>query len=121
MLQWFRGGWGHGRRSNRVFHGLLFLVCALSLTVLLVAPLTAAFGLPAATDSRWVLAWLCVPPPERCGNWRGQAAAPPPHDAQRRRENTPDRTGGSALLRACLANDQAHAPWSHDHDTDLIQ
>ena len=60
MLQWFRGGWGHGRRSNRVFHGLLFLVCALSLTVLLVAPLTAAFGLPAATDSHWVLAWLCV-------------------------------------------------------------
>ena len=61
MLQWFRGGWGHVRRSNRVFHGLLLGVCALSLTVLLVAPLTAAFGLPAALDPRWVLAWLCVP------------------------------------------------------------
>ena len=61
MLQWFRGGRGQVRRSNRVFHGLLLGVCILGLTVLLVAPLTAAFGLPAALDPRWVLAWLCVP------------------------------------------------------------
>lgn len=61
MLRWFRGGFVRGRHTNRVFHGLLLGVYVLSLTVLLVAPLKAAFGFPAALDPRWVLALLCVP------------------------------------------------------------
>ena len=77
MLQWFRGGRSHAWRSNRVFHGLVLGVCALSLAVLLVAPLTTAFGLPAALDPRWVLAWLCVPAAWALWNLAGASSVVP--------------------------------------------
>ena len=60
MLRWFRGGFRRSLRTNRVFQGLLLGVCALSLTVLLVAPLNSAFGFP-ALDPCWVFALLLVP------------------------------------------------------------
>jgi Ca2+-transporting ATPase len=53
MLQWFRGrgsggGLGnHTRSTNRAFGALIVGVCVLSGAVLLLAPLRAAFGLPA--------------------------------------------------------------------------
>ena len=58
MLQWFRrGGLHRAPRANRVFHGLLLGVSLLGLAVLLVTPLSAAFGFP-RLDARWVLAGL---------------------------------------------------------------
>ena len=59
-LHRFRGGFRRSARPNRAFHRLLLAVCALSLTVLLVAPLNSAFGFP-ALDPRWILALLLLP------------------------------------------------------------
>ena len=63
MLQWFRGresGQRSARTTNRDFGALIVGVCALSAAVLLLAPLRAAFGLPAVPPAA-VLA-LLVPP-----------------------------------------------------------
>jgi hypothetical protein len=73
MLQWFRGrgvGGGvgnHTRTTNRAFGALIVGVCVLSGAVLLVAPLRAAFGLPAVPMAE-VLALLL--PPAVWEGWR---------------------------------------------------
>jgi Ca2+-transporting ATPase len=84
MLGWFRRGSAPAsRRTNRVFHALLAGVCVLSLVVLLVEPLNAAFGFPAALDPRWVLGLLAAP--LAWSAWRlrvsrgGDSAARPSH------------------------------------------
>jgi len=59
MLQWFRGGF-RAVRTNRMFHALLLGVCGLGSAVLLVGPLSNAFGFP-VTDPRWVIGLLFAP------------------------------------------------------------
>jgi Ca2+-transporting ATPase len=61
MLQWFRGGPRADRGGNTAFDLLLLGVCALSLAVLLLPRLSAAFGFPANLDMRWTSALLGVP------------------------------------------------------------
>jgi len=83
MLRWFREGSAPAsRRTNRMFHALLLGVCAVSLPVLLVGPLKAAFGFPAALDPRWVLGLLLAPlawAAWRLRVSRGDSAARPSH------------------------------------------
>jgi Ca2+-transporting ATPase len=72
MLQWFRhrrraSGLHRARTTNRAFRALIVGVCVLSAAVLLLAPLRAAFGLPAVPLAA-VLA-LLVPPAVWAG-WR---------------------------------------------------
>jgi Ca2+-transporting ATPase len=59
MLRWFRGG--RVPSVNPAFEWLRLGVCALGLAVLLIPGASAAFGLPAELDARWVLALLVVP------------------------------------------------------------
>jgi len=59
MLRWFRGG--RAPRVNPAFEWLRLGVCVLGLAVLLIPGASAAFGLPAELDARWVLALLGVP------------------------------------------------------------
>lgn len=59
MLRWFRGG--RAPRVNPAFEWLRLGVCVLGLPVLLIPGASAAFGLPAELDARWVLALLGVP------------------------------------------------------------
>lgn len=61
MLQWFRGGLRHAGHGNRAFHALLLGVCAVSLAVLLVDPLSQAFGLPSDLRPAWILMLLGLP------------------------------------------------------------
>lgn len=61
MLQWFRGGLRHAGHGNRAFHALLLGVCAVSLAVLLVDPLSQAFGLPSDLRPAWILVLLGLP------------------------------------------------------------
>jgi Ca2+-transporting ATPase len=61
MLQWFRGASVRSAASNPAFHWLLLGVCAISLAVLLSAPVAATFGLPATLDPLWVIALLALP------------------------------------------------------------
>ena len=61
MLQWFRGGFRRAPGVNSRLESLRLGVCALGLAVLLIPGLSAAFGLPAELDARWVLALLGVP------------------------------------------------------------
>lgn len=61
MLQWFRGGLRRAGRGNQAFHLLLLGVCAVSLPVLLVDPLSQAFGFPGGLQPAWVVALLSLP------------------------------------------------------------
>ena len=63
MLQWFRAS-THRRRvhsDNRIFLILLLAILGLSLAVLLLAPLRAAFGFPSTLAATWTVGLLGVP------------------------------------------------------------
>ena len=61
MLQWFRAGFRGTGRGNRAFHALLLGVSALGAVVLMVAPLSDAFGLPSSLHPGAVIPLLSLP------------------------------------------------------------
>jgi len=79
MLRWFRGT--RALHVNPAFEWLLLGVCVLGLAVLLIPGASAAFGLPAELDARWVLALLGMP--AAWAAWRLAAYSNAPGHADR--------------------------------------
>jgi Ca2+-transporting ATPase len=61
MLWWFRAGFGARQPTNRVFDALVLGVSLFYAMVLLLHPVSAAFGFPTSVELHWIALGLVIP------------------------------------------------------------